>query len=151
MIGFKQGGNGYKYRPQIGLIAKEPNFQKGSGLFSLLSKGFKMLAPVLKRGASVVKKVVTSKPMKNIGKNLSDSAVNLAGDALIDVIEGKNPSENFNSNLQKARKNISTTLRKEIKRKLNNQETILEPPPQKRGKRSGKKNRNRSRNIGTIL
>ena len=138
-------GNFQKSREgKIGLLISEPNFQRGHGLFSMLTKRFKMLTPLLKKGVSVVKKVATSAPVKRIGKDLSNSALNIAGEALTDDVESKNPAENFSSNLQKARKNISKTLKQELKRKLGENSESIYPKTTPKKKKKYNKNRNKS-------
>lgn len=129
---------------KIGLLVSEPNFQRGHGLFSMLTKGFKMLTPLLKKGVSVVKKVATSDPVKRIGKDLSKSALNIAGEALTDAVEGNNPAENFSSNLQKARKDISKTLKQELKRKLDGNSESIYPKTTVKKRKKYNKYRNKS-------
>lgn len=142
MIGNVQKGGG----KNVGLLISEPHFQSGKGLFSLISKGFQMMKPLLKKGGKILKTAVQSKPMKRIGKNLSNSVLDIASDALFDVIDGKNPSANLNTHLQKAKQNISKTLKQEIKRKINKDRNILEPPQKKARKRNKKQSRSKMMN-----
>lgn len=136
MIG--QYGNGFKSLPNVGLFVTEPSFQKGSGifisepllqrgsgLFSFLSRGVKMLTPLVRKGVDIAKRVASSAPVKKLSQKVSDTAINVATDVVSDMIEGKDPSENLKVNLTTARKDISETLRKELKRKNMDNSSII--------------------------
>lgn len=121
--GFIRDGNGDQY---------------GDGLFSLLSRGFKMLSPVFKKGVSIAKKVATSSPVKNVAKQVADTALATAVDAVSDVIEGEDPKEKFSSNIKTARKNIAETIRTELKRKNESKDASIlkkRKPNKKKSKR----------------
>lgn len=125
-----------------GLIRNGNGDQYGDGLFSLISRGFKMLSPVIKKGISIGKRVATSSPIKNVAKQVADSAIATAVDAVSDVIEGEDPKEKFSSNISNARKNIADTIRTELKRKNDTKDTSILKKRKKNKKKSNRNNKN---------
>ena len=120
------------YQKGAGLLIRDPYYQNGSGFFSFLTRGLKMLSPILKKGANVVKKVVTSNAGKKITSKLSDSALDIAADVVGDVIQGKDPKENLKENLSSARSNISKTLKEELRKRKSEDSPILGTVKKKR-------------------
>jgi len=156
-------GKNHGFTPKMGFLISEPHYQKGtglinekryqngSGLFSFLTKGIKMISPLLSKGANVLKKVANSATGKKLTSKLSDSALNIAADAVADVIEGKNPKEGFNANLNNARNEISETIRSGLKRKNDDQKKNNDPILPQKKKKINKKSKRKNVKFNTIL
>lgn len=110
-----QRGDGRKLT-KIGNLVIEPRFHKGSGFLSLLSKGIRFLSPLLKKGAVLAKKVVTSQPVKSISKQIGKTAFDMASDTISNVISGNDPKEDIKTNLEKAKKELSESLKTQLKK-----------------------------------
>ena len=145
MIGYQKGG--LYERRRIGHLISQPLYQQNArGLFSFLSKGIKFLSPLLKKGSSIASKAIKSAPVQNVLKNVGETASNIAVDAISDVISGEDPKINLETNIKEARKEIASTIKKQLKRKKTDfNETMI---PTKRSRhRSRKKNTKKFRTI----
>lgn len=93
---FQEGGNA-------------PNhLQAGAGLSSILSKVFKTLMPIAKKGLGALSTFLKS----DTGQNLKKEAINTALRAGADVLEGKSPKEGLQDSLENVKSEIALGLRK---------------------------------------
>lgn len=94
-----------------------PRYQRGHGIGSLLSGLFRGFMPM-------VKSVVKSPVLRNVGKQALNIGRDAAVDIAADIIEGKSPAETANERLDLARRSVAQTLR-----------DVSHPPKRGRGKR----------------
>ena len=85
-------------------------FQNGEGIGSFFSS---LLGKILPTAARTVKNIASSKIVRDTGKQLLDSTITGLTNVAVDSIAGnKSVSESASDELQKARKEISTALKK---------------------------------------
>ena len=91
-------------------------FQTGEGLGNIFSSLFRKIVPAAGRA---IKKIATSKIVKEGGKKLLNSAINVAANVAADVLEGDKPiKQSLDDNLDMAKKSIASSIRNSNKRKL---------------------------------
>lgn len=93
-----------------------PVYQRGEGIGSFLTNLLRKIFPIAK---NVVKKVASSDIAKNVkntaksaAKSLIEHGVEAGGNMLADAIEGKNVGDTAKSELEKARGDIASIIRK---------------------------------------
>ena len=99
----------------LGTAGHRDLYQDGSGIGSFLGSVFRRFAPMAGRAA---KRLVTSDIVKKGAKELLHTAGDTATRVAADIIEGNSPKESLNENLNVARKQIASSIRKASKRKL---------------------------------
>ena len=67
--------------------------------------------------SNITKKIVKSDLAKDLGQEMKHLATNSIISATADAIQGKDPSENLQNNLNQAKKRISNQIQKNKKRK----------------------------------
>ena len=67
---------------------------------------------------NTVKKIATSNIVKECAKELLNTAGNTATNVISDIIEGNDPKESLNENLNIARKQIASSIRNANKRRV---------------------------------
>ena len=91
-------------------------YQTGEGLGNIFSSIFHKIIPVAGR---TIKKIASNKLVKQGGKKLLDSAINVATNVAADVLDGKKPmKESLDDNLNLAKKSIASSIRNTNKRML---------------------------------
>ena len=91
-------------------------YQTGEGLGNIFSSIFHKIIPVAGR---TIKKIASNKLVKQGGKKLLDSAINVATNVAADVLDGKKPmKESLDDNLNIAKKSIASSIRNTNKRML---------------------------------
>ena len=90
-------------------------YQNGSGFGSFLGSLFKKIIPA---AGKAVKKIATSSIVKQGAKELLNTAGNTATNVISDIIEGNDPKESLNENLNVARKQIASSIRNANKRRV---------------------------------
>ena len=91
-------------------------YQTGEGLGNIFSSIFHKIIPVAGR---TIKKIASNKLVKQGGKKLLDSAINVATNVAADVLDGKKPmKESLDDNLNMAKKSIASSIRNTNKRML---------------------------------
>ena len=91
-------------------------FQTGEGLGNLFSSLFQKIMPMAGR---TIKKIASNKLVKQGGKQLLDSAIDIATNVASDALDGSKPiKQSLDDNLDLARKSIASSIRNSNKRKL---------------------------------
>ena len=90
-------------------------YQNGSGFGSFLGSMFKKIIPM---AGKAVKKIATSNIVKEGAKEMLNTAANTATNVISDIIEGNDPKESLNENLNIARKQIASSIRNANKRRV---------------------------------
>ena len=91
-------------------------YQAGEGLGNIFSSIFHKIIPVAGR---TIRKIASNKLVKQGGKKLLDSAINVATNVAADVLDGKKPmKESLDDNLNLAKKSIASSIRNTNKRML---------------------------------
>ena len=111
-------------------------YQNGSGFGSFLGSMFKKIIPM---AGKAVKKIATSNIVKEGAKELLSTAGNTATNVISDIIEGNDPKESLNENLNIARKQIASSIRNANKRRVEIADEIH--PKKKPAKRKPKTKR----------
>ena len=111
-------------------------YQNGTGFGSFLGSMFKKIIPM---AGKAVKKVASSKIVKEGAKELLNTAGTAATNVISDIIEGNDPKESLNENLNIARKQIASSIRNANKRRLDITDEIH--PKKKPAKRKSKAKR----------
>ena len=126
----------------------EQLFQTGEGIADIFSSIYRKMAPMAGR---VVKKIANSKLAKEGGKKLLDSAVDVAKNVTVDVLEGNKPiKQSLDDNLNSAKKSIANSIRKANKRSFFDDDDNDKATPKKKYKKAKKpkiKRKNISYNI----
>jgi hypothetical protein len=102
-------------------------YQRGRGLGSIFGGLLRGFMPILSRGMSVGKKLLTSDLAKNIGNTLMDTGARAAKNVTADLLEGRDFRNTAQEELNEAKKKIASTLRgsgKGTKRKKSCQKSI---------------------------
>ena len=112
-------------------------FQRGEGLGDIFSSLFEKIIPAAKR---TIKNIATSKIVKEGGKQLLDSAINIATNVAADALDGNKPvKESLDDNLKAAKKSIASSIRNSNKRKLLEAANELDIIPRKKTRKGKKK------------
>ena len=91
-------------------------YQTGEGLGNIFSSLLRKIMPAAGR---TIKKVASNKVVKEAGKQLLHSAVNVAANVAADALDGSKPiKESIDDNLNTAKKSIASSIRNSNKRKL---------------------------------
>ena len=91
-------------------------FQTGEGLGNLFSSLFQKIMPMAGR---TIKKIASNKLVKQGGKQLLDSAIDIAANVASDALDGSKPiKQSLDDNLDLARKSIASSIRNTNKRML---------------------------------
>ena len=92
--------------------------QRGRGIGSILSGLFRTVLPAVSRaGLRTAKRIVQSDVAKDIGRQMKDVAARSAVNMALDTLDGQNVGESLQNQLNSAKRDISSTLRKSIARK----------------------------------
>ena len=111
-------------------------FQTGEGLGSIFSSLYRKIIPVAGR---TIKKIANSKLVKQGGKQLLNSAIDVAANVAADVLDGDKPiKQSLDDNLNMAKKSIASSIRNSNKRKLLEDDNDSGSTPRKK-KRNVKK------------
>jgi hypothetical protein len=86
-------------------------YQRGRGLGSIFGGLMRGFMPVLSKGLSFGKKLLTSDIAKNIGSTLLDSGTRAVTNLTADLLEGKDFKTSAQDELNEAKKKIASTLR----------------------------------------
>ena len=112
-------------------------FQRGEGLGDIFSSLFEKIIPAAKR---TVKNIATSKIVKEGGKHLLNSAIDVATNVAVDALEGNRPiKESLDDNLTVAKRSIASSIRNSNKRKLLEASSELDNTPRKKSRKVKKK------------
>ena len=108
-------------------------YQTGEGLGNIFSSIFHKIIPVAGR---TIKKIASNKLVKQGGKKLLDSAINVATNVAADVLDGKKPmKESLDDNLNMAKKSIASSIRNTNKRMLLEAADIIPRKKTRKGKK----------------
>lgn len=86
-------------------------YQRGRGIGSIFGGLLRGFMPVLSRGLSVGKKILTSDIAKNIGNTLLETGTRAAKNLTADLLEGNDVRSSAQNELNEAKKKIASTLR----------------------------------------
>jgi hypothetical protein len=86
-------------------------YQRGRGFGSIFGGLMRGFMPVLSKGLSIGKKVLTSDLAKSIGSTLMDSGTRAVKNLTADLLEGKDIKTSAQDELNEAKKKIASTLR----------------------------------------
>ena len=112
-------------------------FQTGEGLGNIFSSLFRKIMPAAGR---TIKKIASSKIVKEGGKQLLHSAINVAANVAADALDGNKPvKESLDDNLNAAKKSIASSIRNSNKRKLLEAANELDIIPRKKTRKVKKK------------
>ena len=112
-------------------------FQTGEGLGNIFSSLFRKIMPAAGR---TIKKIASSKIVKEGGKQLLHSAINVAANVAADALDGNKPvKESLDDNLNAAKKSIASSIRSSNKRKLLEAANELDIIPRKKTRKGKKK------------
>ena len=112
-------------------------FQTGEGLGNIFSSLFRKIMPAAGR---TIKKIASSKIVKEGGKQLLHSAINVAANVAADALDGNKPvKESLDDNLNAAKKSIASSIRNSNKRKLLEAANELDIIPRKKTRKGKKK------------
>lgn len=92
-------------------------YQRGRGIGSIFGGLLRGFMPVLSRGLSVGKKILTSDIAKNIGNTLLETGTRAAKNLTADLLEGNDVRSSAQNELNEAKKKIASTLRGSGKKK----------------------------------
>ena len=85
--------------------------QKGEGIGGIFSKFISFLKPAAKSIGSVIKKAVTSEPVKSFAKEAVKTSVDVGTNVLGDIILGNDPKESAAKELQRVHENVGTAVK----------------------------------------
>ena len=112
-------------------------FQTGEGLGSIFSSLYRKIIPVAGR---TIKKIANSKLVKQGGKQLLNSAIDVAANVAADALDGNKPvKESLDDNLNAAKKSIASSIHNSNKRKLLEAANELDIIPRKKTRKGKKK------------
>ena len=108
-------------------------FQTGEGLGNLFSSLFQKIMPMAGR---TIKKIASNKLVKQGGKQLLDSAIDIAANVASDALDGSKPiKQSLDDNLDLARKSIASSIRNTNKRMLLEAADIIPRKKTRKGKK----------------
>ena len=110
------------------MFHRGPYVQRGRGFGSLFSSLFRYAVPALK---TLGGKIMNSSITRNVGKTLANSAMQGGLSLAADGLAGKNVGESFSKNIEKARQDVASTLRKEAVSRRPPAKRKRMPPPRK--------------------
>ena len=138
----EQGHYGSRIQRGFGFGSR---LQRGEGIGGIFSKFISFLKPAAKSLGSVIKKAVTSEPVKSFAKEAVKTSVDVGTNVLGDIILGNDPKESAAKELQRVRENVGTAV-KSIKG------DFIAPSTVKTKKRKAtKSNRGRPKKNRTLL
>ena len=110
-------------------------FMRGEGLGSFLGSMFRRIVPL---ATKAVKKVASSKILREAGKQVLDTGVSAAANVAANAISGeKTVGEAASEELQNARKEIGNAIRNaNLKRKIDDEEPLGKKKIKKRRKKA---------------
>ena len=114
--------------------------QRGQGIGSILGGLFRSILPkVAKSGLRAAGKIARSDIAKDVGRQLRDTAQRSAVNMAVDALEGKNVKESLQNQLESAKQDIATSVRKRVKRQSKRPAKKNKPAKSKRSnnKRKG--------------
>ena len=103
-------------------------YQNGYGLGSFFSK---ILPKIGKKALGFVKKIGSSKLVKDSAKQLMNSAVEGGGEVLAAAISGENPSDVAKAKFNEFRQDLAQTIRTGTKRKSEKSSDVRRKPRKK--------------------
>jgi hypothetical protein len=122
--------------------------QSGLGIGSIFRTIFNVIRPVAKsvfRNIGTVSRSVLSNPVvREIAQSAKQEALRTSTQAIADILQGKPPSQSVSQGVQKAREQISKSVRKLAETKEEEEEEFEE----QRQAGRGRKRRNTSRGVG---
>jgi len=86
-------------------------YQRGRGIGSIFGGLMRGFAPLLSRGLSLGKKILSSDLAKNIGNTLLESGTHAVKSLTADLLEGNDVATTAQEELNQAKKKIASTLR----------------------------------------
>ena len=112
-------------------------FQTGEGLGDIFSSLFQKIIPAAKR---TIKNIASSKIVKEGGKQLLQSAIDVAANVAADVLDGDKPiKQSLDDNLNMAKKSIASSIRNSNKRKILETAGEVDTIPRKKTRKVKKK------------
>ena len=114
--------------------------QRGQGIGSILGGLFRSILPkVAKSGLRAAGKIARSDIAKDVGRQLRDTATRSAVNMAVDALEGRNVKESLQNQLESAKQDIATSVRKRVKRQSKRPAKKNKPAKSKRSnnKRKG--------------
>ena len=112
-------------------------FQTGEGLGDIFSSLYRKIIPAAGRA---IKKIASSKIVKEGRKQLLHSAIDVATNVAADALDGNKPiKESLDDNLNAAKKSIASSIRNSNKRKILETAGEVDTIPRKKTRKAKKK------------